>query len=658
MDTLAQPPAHRVSKWPIVPAQTVALVAAALLILLLAWLVVTAPPSSLRARGGDAGLDLLAADGTAFAHRGPHTVQPVDVARLPANVRNAFLAIEDRRFYKHGSVDLKGLARAAWHNARAGSVVEGGSTITQQYVKNAWLRSDRTVARKLQEFLLAGWLETWLRKDEIFGRYLATIYFGDQAYGLDMAAQHYFGKSPEQLSLSQAAMLAGLVKAPSRLAPTRNPSAAADRMRVVLAAMAHAGFITAAQAATAPVPRTMNDTTADVPGGWFGDWLLPMLPGSRHGGVRTTLDLPLQRRAEAVIAGAPLGGAEVALVAMRPDGAVVAMVGGRHYSPGGFNRATQARRQPGSTFKLFDYLAAFRSGARPDDLVLDAPLQIGTWAPTNAYRGYYGPMHLRDAFALSSNLAAVRVSESVGREQVIRAARDLGVSSPLPDTPSLALGTATMPLIELAGAYAAFAGGRYPVVPHGLAEPLVPPHQLEMESERAPMLDLLWQAANVGTGRIAALSQPTYGKTGTSQDGRDAFFVGFAGDLLTAVWVGRDDNAPVPGLTGGHLPAEIWHAFMSGVALHRFSWPEQPVRAPSMLLTRGARPASPLLWPSPSMTLAKRNADESEPVNDTAADDTNSMEEATPDEAYGRPHGRHHRRHRHYHHRGRHHHHR
>ena len=548
----------------------------AALLTVLGWETWTAPPWRMDEAQRAAGIDLVAADGTVFAHRGPRAPETVDMAKLPDQVKDAFVAIEDRRFYSHGPFDFRGFGRAMWHNLRAGRLIEGGSTITQQYVKNAYLSNDRTFARKFKEVFLADWAETWLTKDEILGGYLQHAYFGDQAWGLVAAAKHYFSKRPEQLTLPEAAMLAGLVKAPSRLAPTNDYHSAAARMRVVLQTMVEDKSVTGTQARAVQPPRLqVTIDTSQARAGWFADWIAAQEGDHAQGRVQTTVDLALQRRAEAVVRRAPLGGAEVALIALRPDGRVVAMVGGRHWQPGAFNRAVQARRQPGSTFKLFDYLAAFRGGLRPDDKVLDAPLTVEDWHPVNGYAGYRGELSVRDAFAISSNLAAVRVTENVGRGAVIKAARDLGVTSPLPPDPTLALGSGTMSLTELAGAYAAFAGGRYPVRLHGLAaQTVVPPAALSRNGEWAPMLDLLWQAANIGTGRRAALAQPTFGKTGTSQDGRDALFVGFAGDLVTLVWVGRDDNKPLPpGSSGGHLPAEIWRAFMGGVPLGKTDIP-------------------------------------------------------------------------------------
>jgi penicillin-binding protein 1A len=551
---------------------------AGLVLALLAWQTWTAPPWRLNAAPLQAGVDLLDADGKLFAHRGPRPSERIDAAKLPETVRGAFLAIEDRRFYEHGGIDYRGLGRATLANLQAGNVVQGGSTITQQYVKNAFLTHDRTFARKFKELLLTDWVENWMSKDEILSRYLEHAYFGAQQTGLAAASRFYFDRAPEDLSLGQAAMLAGLVKAPSRLSPTSNRSGARARMRVVLGAMAAAGFITEAQAKAERNPRTIKSGRPPERAGWFADWLYQRLPEGTAGRIRTTMDAEIQRRAERTVAAARLNGAEIALIAMRPDGSVVALVGGRNWQPGAFNRVSQAHRQPGSTFKLFDYLAAFRAGARPDDVVFDAPIAVGDWRPANGYRGYRGAMTLREAFAVSSNTAAVRIARAAGYREVVKAAHDLGLTSALPEgAPSLPLGTATLTLEELAGAYAAFASGRYPVTVHGRVDGAkTPPNRLDRRREWAPMLDLLWEAANVGTGRRAAVRLPTFGKTGTSQDGRDALFVGFAGDLICAVWIGRDDNKPIYGASGGRLPAQVWRNFMSGLRLKSLDLPAPP----------------------------------------------------------------------------------
>ncbi|HYZ47540.1 MAG TPA: transglycosylase domain-containing protein, partial [Sphingomonas sp.] len=358
-----------------------------LFMLLVGWLAVTAPLNRSLQPIAPPSITLVASDGTPIARKGAIVAQPVTLSELPAHVPQAFIAIEDRRYYSHWGVDPIGIARAAWRNLLAGGVREGGSTITQQLAKGVFLSNDRSFGRKGREMLIAFWLEAWLTKQEILERYLSAVYFGDNVYGLRAAAQHYFSREPEELTLGQAALLAGLVKAPSRLAPTRNLGGARARERVVLQAMAEAGFITPAQARRQPSVRLKVRREANMPTGtYFADWVMPAArdPAGavyERQEIQTTLDARLQKLAEATVRRGAIHGAQIALVAMRPDGRVVAMVGGRSYKDSPFNRVTQARRQPGSTFKLFVYLAAMRAGMRPEDTIEDAPLRIGKWQP-------------------------------------------------------------------------------------------------------------------------------------------------------------------------------------------------------------------------------------------------------------------------------------
>jgi penicillin-binding protein 1A len=549
---------------------------ALLFAVLVGWLAITAPLRKSLQPVAAPSVTLLSAEGEPIARRGAIIMPPVDVTKLPPHVGRAFVAIEDRRFYRHIGVDPWGILRAAVRNMLSGGLRQGGSTITQQLAKLSFLSNERTAARKAQEVLIAGWLEVWLSKEEILSRYLSNVYFGDNVYGLRAAAWHYFSKKPEQLSTAESAMLAGLAKAPSRLAPTSNLSGARARAKLVIAAMVDTGKLSEREASRLRPARLKVARVRDLPTGtYFADWVLPEARGvmsDPYGAraIETTLEMRLQRLAERSVRQAGAGGAQVALVAMRPDGRVVAMVGGKDYRRSPFNRATQARRQPGSTFKLFVYLAALRSGLRPDSMIDDTPLSVGDWSPKNSGDHYRGSITLREAFAASSNVAAVRLSERVGRGAVIRAARDLGVVSPLADQRSLPLGTSTMTLLELTSAYAAVAANAYPVTPRGLPEVRKSwfdrfwRNRTSFDTRTSGMLlDLLSAAANDGTGRAAALRVPTFGKTGTTQDNRDAIFVGFAGDLVTAVWVGNDDNKPLGGVAGGGLPARIWRDFMA-----------------------------------------------------------------------------------------------
>jgi len=542
--------------------------------LTVAWLSWSLPVSRALEPLPTPALVLISADGHPFAQRGAVKDRPVDVGALPPHVANAFVAIEDRRFYHHFGIDLIGVGRAVVADLRQRRIVEGGSTLTQQLAKTAFLSPERTFRRKLQEVFVALWLEARLTKAEILSRYLSSVYFGDGVFGLRAAAQHYFAKPPEQLTLGEAAMLAGLVKAPSALNPADHPDAAARRQRVVLGAMVETKAITPAQAQRARRVRIRINQPLPV-GGYFADWAAPQVKqamDAQYGRieVRTTLDSRLQRRAERTVKawldgpGRRQGASQAALVALRPDGSVVAMVGGRDYGASQFNRAVQAKRQPGSAFKLFVYLAAMRDGAEPNSLVSEAPITVSGWTPRNYERTSGGDLTLRDAFAQSSNIAAVRLAQSLGREKIVDVAQDLGVTSPLVNDATLPLGTSEMTLLELTAAYAAVAAGHAPVQPYALlgqdqlaAARALPPQ------ERAEMLDLLFATVDRGTARAARLDQPVFGKTGTTQEHRDAVFVGFTGDIIVGVWVGNDDHSPMQGVTGGGLPAQIWRSFVA-----------------------------------------------------------------------------------------------
>lgn len=553
-------------------------IAAALLlfILIILWLAITAPLSKSLEPIAPPRITLLAADGTPIARNGAIVDRPVKAKELPAHVTQAFLAIEDRRFYSHFGIDPRGVLRATWSNAFGSGMTQGGSTITQQLAKFTFLTPERSLTRKGREMLIAFWLEGWLTKDEILERYLSNVYFGDNVYGLRAASLHYFYRQPERLNLSQASMLAGLVQAPSRLAPTKNPERAAKRAKLVLRAMVATGFITQAKASATPVPQLDVRVRDSIPTGtYFADWAIPQARALTENGyadvrITTTLDARLQNIARKVIARAPLGQAQVAMVAMRRNGEVVAMVGGRSYKDSPFNRATQAKRQPGSTFKLFVYLAALRAGMNPDSMIADTPINEGLYRPKNSGDNYRGDITLRQAFARSSNVASVRLYNQVGGKSVARAAKDLGVSSPLNLDPSLALGSSGVTLVELTAAYAGISANQWPVEPHAFAQEkqgwiewlLSGPRSFDGRTHKM-LLDLLGSTVRDGTGRAARLSIPAYGKTGTSQDNRDALFIGFAGDLVVGVWIGNDDNTPLRGVNGGGLPARIWADFMA-----------------------------------------------------------------------------------------------
>jgi penicillin-binding protein 1A len=611
----ARPPLRR-RRWPLVLYSIVALLFVTVL-----WLVITAPLSRALEPLADPAMLLTSSDGRPIALRGAVKEAPVDVTKLNPLTPAAFVAIEDRRFYRHWGIDPRGMARAFVADMRGGGVRQGGSTITQQLAKTNFLSGDRTIKRKAQEIIIAFWLEIWLTKQEILSRYLSSVYFGDGVYGLRAAAHHYFHRDPEKLNLTQSAMLAGLVQAPSRLAPTQHLAAAQARSRLVLQAMAETAVIPAARASSPTLARPVAQEAKLPAGTYFADWVAPSASQafeSQFGQVRvmTTLDYDLQRIAQLVVSRARIGDAQAALVAMRPDGRVVAMVGGKNYGDSPFNRVTQARRQPGSAFKLFVYLAAMRAGWTPDSIIEDKPITIGGWTPVNSDGIYRGPITLREAFARSSNAATVRLSQQIGRANVIRAARDLGITTPLPDKPSLPLGTAGVSLLELTSAYAAVASGRYPILARGLPEAQEPEGlqalfrsdgSLDRRRDWAPMLDLLYAAANEGTGRRAALSIPTFGKTGTTQENRDAVFIGFAGDLVVGVWVGRDDNKSLGKVSGGTIPAELWRNFMSSaVAVDHQRGPVLPVEfhpQPQQQPQRGFKSPLPPEWSNATKPL-------------------------------------------------------
>jgi penicillin-binding protein 1A len=530
---------------------------------------------------------LKSADGQDLLHKGNLRLAPVEAKDMPAAVVNAVLSIEDRRFYQHGGVDFPSVLRALRQDIEAGKTVAGGSTITQQLVKTLFLGPERTYRRKLQEAVIAIWLEHHLTKDEILTSYLNNVYLGSGTTGFPAAAKLYFGKKVADLSVPEAAMLAGMINAPEQDDPLNDLDAARRRAATVLDAMVANGKLTEEAALAAKLhPATPVPTEISPPStGWFVDWVYkkaaavtPMFGGTVR--MRTTLDLRLQELAANIVKttlakyGDKKHASQAALVAMRPDGEVVAMVGGRSYASSQYNRAVQAQRQPGSAFKLFDYYAALRAGFSPDDEVLDAPVDIHGWQPENYGRRYHGEVTLAEAFANSLNDATVRLSQKVGIDEVIAAARDLGLRAPLENTPSLALGTGEVTLLDLTSAYAAVRAGEAPVDPRGISGVMMPDesHYLPIgnpgESQHSlgqyqgELIDLLQGVVEHGTGRAAALQGFAAGKTGTTQDYRDAWFVGFDDSLVVGVWVGNDDHSPMKGVVGGSLPARIWKDFM------------------------------------------------------------------------------------------------
>ena len=508
---------------------------------------------------------------------------------LPAELRQAVIATEDRRFYGHFGLDVIALARAAFANLRAGRIVQGGSTLTQQLAKNVFLTPERSLKRKVQELMLALWLERTFTKDEILSIYLNRVYLGAGTYGVEAAARRYFAKSARDLNTIEAAMIAGLLKAPTRYAPTRDPERALARARQVLGLMVDASYLSAAEAeAAARAPLRIR---RQLDGG-RGARLLRRL-GARSGGrlrrARAPVTSPSSRRSIRAFSVPPRrrsNGRWPARARRTAPGRrrssrwmrtarVRAMVGGRDYRASQFNRATQALRQPGSAFKLFVYLAALEAGMTPRDMVEDAPLTIAGWSPRNYDDRYAGPVTLRTALARSLNTVAVRVAERVGRERVAAAARRLGVTSPLRADASLALGASETSLLELAQAYAVLANQGRGVWAHGIdairgADGALlyrragsGPGRVVAPDVLAPLVGMLAAVIDEGTGRAARLPWPAAGKTGTSQDWRDAWFIAFTRDLVAGVWVGNDDGAPMNRVTGGGLPARLWARFMT-----------------------------------------------------------------------------------------------
>jgi penicillin-binding protein 1A len=526
-----------------------------------------------------------AANGQPLGRVGPLS----DTARrgdFPDILVKAVISIEDRRFYSHWGFDPWAIVRAARANWAAGTVVEGGSTIPQQLAKLQLVGNERSMDRKLREALTAAWLDLRLGKDEVLTRYLNSVYLGAGAYGMSAAARTYFDKHLSELTLAEAAMLAGLIQAPSRYEPTRNLDAARARAAVVLDTMVETGATDAKSAAAAKSAPASPRPSVQVAraGGWFAEWIakseLPKIAGSlkRTMRVRTTLEPEVQRVAEQVVSeaidrdGKKLALTQAALVAMRPDSSVIAMVGGRDYNESQFNRAADAQRQAGSTFKVFVYYAALLNGYSPESTIDASPVTIGKWTPENFGGQQYGHMPLSDAFAHSVNTAAVRLATTVGLNKVTAAARELGLVAPLKELPSMALGSNEVTLLDMTGAFASVRAGRPKLEPWGIAAlsadggalrtlgaPAVPTNNLQ---QRDALTRLLHDVVDHGTGREASLGAGVAGKTGTSQDYRDAWFIGFNHDLVVGVWVGNDDQSPMRGVTGGSLPAQIWKRFV------------------------------------------------------------------------------------------------
>jgi penicillin-binding protein 1A len=554
-------------------------------------------------------ISYLDRSGGLVAVRGTQYAPPVNLNELPAYVPAAFIAIEDRRFYYHFGFDPIGIVRTAINNAKAGRIVGGASTITQQLARNLFLTPDQTVRRKVQELILAVWLEAKFSKKEILALYLNRVYFGAGAYGIEAASQRYFNKPATRLSVGEAALLAGLMKGPSRYSPLSDKARAERRATVVLDEMVENRAITDEQRSLAfATPVRVSPTLASQRAQYFIDWIdeeVRALVGQPTEDlvVETTLDLPVQTGAERAVRqitardGATRGVQQAALVAMDGEGRVRAFVGGADYAESQFNRASDARRQAGSAFKPFVYLAAMEAGKTPDDTVVDEPLTIGNWEPKNYTGKYLGTISLEAALAQSVNTVAARLANEVGTNKVAAAARRLGITSRIQTDPSMALGAVEVSPLEMAQAYSPFANGGFAVRGYGIERIRTaagkilydhnvakPPKVSVIGTPALPeMTRMLRQVLITGTGTRARV--PGYdlaGKTGTTSDYKDAWFVGYTGGFTAAVWVGRDDNTPMKKITGGSSPAEIWYGFMA-TALPRLNVqtiPGDPVSEP------------------------------------------------------------------------------
>ena len=531
---------------------------------------------------------MVAASGEVLAARGSGHGRDVRINELPEYLPQAIIAVEDRRFRWHFGVDPVGLVRAAVANLRALRIVQGGSTLTQQLAKNLFLEPDRTLRRKVQEMILAVWLETGYSKNEILELYLNRVYFGAGTYGVEAGAQRFFGKSARQVTLAEAAVLAGLLKAPARYAPTRNPDLSEDRAGTVIDRMVEVGFISRAEGETARAhPARLVHPDAGGAIGYAADWVSDLLPGfigqpETDLIVETTIDPELQAAAERALAdvlgeeGAEVGAGQGAIVAIDPNGAVKAMVGGRSYMESQFNRATRAYRQPGSAFKPFIYLAALESGLTPDTVRTDAPVTFANWSPKNYNGKYRGRVTLREGLADSLNTVAARLAHEVGVTSIVETARRLGITAPIGRDLSIALGTSEVTLLELAGAYVPFANGGFGVVPHVIERVRTADGKLlyqragsgpgrVMRSDKVGAMNSMLQTAlQSGTAKRADFGDwPAAGKTGTTQEWRDAWFVGYTARLAAGVWIGNDDGKPMQRVSGGSLPAMVWHRFMA-----------------------------------------------------------------------------------------------
>lgn len=521
-----------------------------------------------------------AADGTVIQSLGPSFGRWLTINQLPSQMKDAMVAVEDRRYYMHPGVDPIGITRSFYVRAIEGRWTQGGSTITQQLARNIYLNSNKEFGRKIREIILALAMETKFSKDQILELYLNKVYFGGGAYGVDAASRKFFDHGAENLSLAEASIIAGLVKAPSRYSPTADAQAALDRATVVVRVMQDAGMITADEAASVkPAEVKMAAEQPQDSVRYFTDWALPQLDGlidetEKPIDVWTTLDLKMQRAATAAIAANAPRGAQGALVSIDRDGAVKAMVGGTDYVSSNYNRAVTAVRQPGSAWKLFVYLSALEAGFRPEDMVEDKPVEIEGWQPKNSGGNYAGEISLRTAFAYSKNTVAAQIGQEVGTSSIANMARRFGITTPINTLPSMVLGTSEARVIDMTQAFAAVAAKGRSITPYGISKVTTiegevlytarPPRSVALVDQwvAEAMTDLMQTAVATGTGRAANIGRPVAGKTGTTSSNKDGWFLGFSSGLTTGVWMGRDDARAVGGLEGGRAPAQAWAAFM------------------------------------------------------------------------------------------------
>ncbi|MEY4160527.1 MAG: hypothetical protein RLZZ136_1148 [Pseudomonadota bacterium] len=521
-----------------------------------------------------------ARDGTELFNMGPSYGKWVPIAQIPQVMQSAMISVEDRRFHEHFGVDPIGIVRSLFVRVQSGHWRQGGSTITQQLARNLFLNNSKSFSRKINEAVYSMAIETKFTKQQILELYLNKVYFGGGAYGVDAASRKFFGHPAAELSLPEAAIIAGLVKAPSHYSPTADKQAAVDRAKVVLQTMQDAGALATYQVAAVDLSKVQFAPEGEQNAvRYFTDWALPQLdllvPDNNEPiEVWTTLDVTMQREAALAVQGNAPKGAQGALVSMDRDGGILAMVGGTDYVTSNYNRATLSKRQPGSAFKLFVYLAALEAGYKPDDSVVDEPVTIDGWSPKNSHGDYAGQIDVRTAFAYSKNTVAAQLGNEVGFSTVAAMARRFGITTPVNTMPSMVLGTSDVHLFDLTRAFAAVSAHGTSVEPYGISKivtmdgrvlyqhPASTGQQLVPPFVSAAITDLLQTAVNIGTGKAAQIGRPVAGKTGTTSSNKDGWFMGFSSGITTGVWMGRDDAKPVPGLAGGTAPARAFAQYM------------------------------------------------------------------------------------------------